>query len=747
MKMKILSFLMGLLVVAASYGQESGTAGPLTWYFDGVETLTISGYGEMPSYWDAYKWDPPPWYHLFCSNVVITEGVTSISNAIANFNLITIPSSVTRIDVNLHNTDWYNSQPDGIIYVNNILYSYKGIMPPNTTINILDGTKSINSGAFSGCTGLTSIYIPESVTSIGGGAFTGCGITSITIPGSIKTIYGAFYDCKTLTSVTILEGVESIQRAFSGCSSLNLITIPNSVTTIGDAAFSGCSSLTSITIHERVTSIGVSAFEGCSGLTSISIPSSVGNIGSNAFADCENLTILNFNAGYCSDIVRIETYFPGTNYEYTMTYDAYPGWDNLQIINIGNNVGYIPNGILGYGGNFPNFIELNFNAEYCNSVGSNAFPYDRTTINIKLGGGVKHIPSGIFSDCFGLTSVTLPDSLESIGDGAFSGCEDLQSIVIPDNVTYVGNNAFKYCPNLTYAYIGNSVLDIGDYAFAECEKLAAVSLGESIETIGFQAFASCPSLRNIYCYGETPARCATDAFGIDEHEQIITYTRAKLYHTNVGDAPALYSLLPVWRNFSKRDYFDAADREITVFPSTNTAQVILVPNIEATAYDIVIYSDASRTNIVCILSFDAEGRLTGIALRSGTQETPFSCTIGGLKGGTTYYYIMTSYNSNDEVVEQKQGAFTTEGTTGIELITEPLASKTNIYSADGAIIVENTLGDIVVYDAAGRMVAIDSNGFQPLVGGSGSSRVSIPVPQAGVYIVQTDREQQKVIVR
>ncbi|MEE3404803.1 MAG: leucine-rich repeat domain-containing protein, partial [Acutalibacteraceae bacterium] len=107
----------------------------------------------------------------------------------------------------------------------------------------------IGESAFSGCTGLTSITIPDSVTSIGNSAFSGCtGLTSITIPDSVTSI-GNY--------------------AFSGCTGLTSITIPDSVTSIGSSAFSGCTGLTSITIPDSVISIGDGAFSGCTGLTSI----------------------------------------------------------------------------------------------------------------------------------------------------------------------------------------------------------------------------------------------------------------------------------------------------------------------------------------------------------------------------------------------------------------------------------------------------------------------------------------------
>ena len=162
-----------------------------------------------------------------------------------------------------------------------------------TSVTIPNSVTSIEQSAFEGCSGLTSVTIPNSVTSIGGGAFYGCsGLTSVTIPNSVTSIRDqAFYGCRSLTSVTIPNSVTSIGRgAFYGCSGLTSVTIPNSVTSIGHGAFYGCSGLTSVTIPNSVTSIGDYAFQKCSGLTSVTIPNSVTSIGNWAFYECSGLT-------------------------------------------------------------------------------------------------------------------------------------------------------------------------------------------------------------------------------------------------------------------------------------------------------------------------------------------------------------------------------------------------------------------------------------------------------------------------
>jgi hypothetical protein len=113
----------------------------------------------------------------------------------------------------------------------------------------LKNPTTIGSELFFQCTSLTSVTIPDSVTSIGNSAFSGCGFTSLIIPNSVTSIgYGAFGSCESLTSINIPNSVTSIsESAFDSCSSLTSVTIGNSVTTIGADAFTGCESLTNIT--------------------------------------------------------------------------------------------------------------------------------------------------------------------------------------------------------------------------------------------------------------------------------------------------------------------------------------------------------------------------------------------------------------------------------------------------------------------------------------------------------------------
>ncbi len=178
-----------------------------------------------------------------------------------------------------------------------------------TSVTIPNSVTSIGNYAFERCSGLTSIEIPNSVTSIGSSAFEYCsGLKKVIVKDiaawcgiKFSDVYSnplsnakhLYSDEETeIANLIIPNSVTSIgSSAFSGCSGLTSVTIPNSVTSIGSSAFYGCSGLTSIIIPNSVTSIGNSAFSECKSLTSVTIPNSMTSIGS-AFSSCDRISML-----------------------------------------------------------------------------------------------------------------------------------------------------------------------------------------------------------------------------------------------------------------------------------------------------------------------------------------------------------------------------------------------------------------------------------------------------------------------
>ena len=152
---------------------------------------------------------------------------------------------------------------------------------------------------------------------------------------------------------------------------------------------------------------------------------------------------------------------------------------------------------------------------------------------IKYNGGVytsnDKLGYAAFSDCSGLTSLTIPSSVTSIGEYAFHGCSGLTSLTIPSSVTSIGESAFYGCSGLTSLTIPSSVTSISDCAFFGCSGLTSFTIPSSVTSIGWGAFCGCSGLTSIYVYTEKLPNMGSDVFAGCDAKKCTVYVPKGTY--------------------------------------------------------------------------------------------------------------------------------------------------------------------------------------------------------------------------
>ena len=394
--------------------------------------------------------------------------------------------------------------------------SYSGdvVIPENVMIDGFEYVvDAINYRAFYNSTKLTSVILPNTISSIGTDAFVGCSnLTEINIPSSVVTIdKNPFVGCLNLAAVTVDEG-NTVYDSRNNCNAI--------IETASNKLLIACDGTD---LPEGIVTIGTNAYSSCNKMQTVILPSGVSYIENNAFA-YNNLVAI---VSYAEEVPEVEASYSFSNKitiyvpeSYVASYKASTPWNKCTIkpikeAAIGDNV------TIEYYTSQYNWCKIKYTVTslepaeckvYCEGTSMNArgtnvnLPericiegHDYTVTGIDWIGGyyvvsvsmpntITKIRDRAFEGS-GISKITLPEGLISIGDDIFLLCERLSSVVLPNDITSIKTGMFRYCDKLRSIVIPDAVTSIEDRAF-NCSGLENVFVPKAVKTIGDYAFAA-----------------------------------------------------------------------------------------------------------------------------------------------------------------------------------------------------------------------------------------------------------------
>ena len=413
--------------------------------------------------------------------------------------------------------------PDGdqVIGIKKQAFWHKSVL---TSVTIPEGVTTIEESAFEHCVNITSLTLPDSLTSIGRSAFrdlekmthltlpdslTEIGeyafyncdaLTAVIIPKSVTAIGEyAFYRCRSLQSLTISDGVTSIgANAFQDCLALTSVTIPGTTLIIGPNAFENCEKLKTVTIAEGVVSISDKAFYDCTALTSVFIPSTVSTIGSQVFYNCKNIT------GFTVDRGNTRYQFVNNCLIDTSSQILLAGFQKAKIssdLNVTKIEAYAFYGI-------SNLQSMDI-PKRVTHIGEYAFYGCNYTGSLTISESLQSIgQDALASNCFTSITVDPNNTFYKGGENCLvevntkrllAVANTTGTVVIPDgSVTQIPASAFEGSKNITSITIPEGITAIEASTFANCTNLQEVYLPDSVTTIGANAFTSCTKLSSVH---------------------------------------------------------------------------------------------------------------------------------------------------------------------------------------------------------------------------------------------------------
>ena len=439
---------------------------------------------------EAYR-TTVPWKHF-------GKIVTNINFADANVKAVCVANWDTNGDGELDDGEAAAVTVLGTAFRDNALIKQLD------ELQYFTGLTAIGDSAFFNCKNLTSVTLPESVTSIGVRAFCSCSnsLTTIAIPSSVTSIGNyAFQNCYKLSSIVIPENVTKFGNyVFYNCNGLESLEVQEGnmvydsrnncnaiIKTSTNTLIAGCKNTV---IPEDVTAIGDYAFRKATGLVSITIPQNMTSIGKNAFSACTGLKDVwcyarkvpstKSNAFDGSSIGSATLHVPTPS---ICAYSAATPWSGFGTI-------------VGIESNIIDFADANTKAVCVanwDTDGDGELNEDEAAVVTDLGSVFKNnIQIKLFDELQYFVELT------AIPDSAFFNCKNLASVTLPESVTSIGVRAFCSCSNsLTTVAIPSSVTSIGDYAFQNCYKFSSIVIPKNVTKFGNYVFYNCNGLTSL----------------------------------------------------------------------------------------------------------------------------------------------------------------------------------------------------------------------------------------------------------
>ncbi len=561
---------------------------------------------------------------------------------------------------------------------------------------------TIGSTTFKNCTKVTSVSLPHTISMIQVCAFENCtSLTTVNIPDNVRICTAAFFNCTSLTSITLGEYLTIDSWAFRG-TGLTSVQIPETTIEVGRDAFQ-CANLETVYWLPKDCILEASPFGGYDG--------------ENYKMNTVTKIIFNDNATtipryLCHGMAIDSVVLPSA----TIKIDdlAFSHCQNLKAVTIPDGVDWIGMGA------FQECSQLSsvHIGDSVTTIGDEVFGYCTSLQSLTLGKSVSHIGENGFYGCASLTNIEFPQSLKDIGEYAFCHCGSLKSLVLPENVGSVPEGTFDGCTQLRKVEIASHYCNILDFAFDDCTSLDSLVL-RSIECpISATSFRGVPTTMVI----EVP--CGTvESYQTAEHwNQFTNYIEGDYnFHYDVSvmdktqgiavffqepdcDREAIIQAIPMpgykfvsWNDWydsyfpenpltvsnkgyiSMVAYFEEGEEEqpaadVAIIPADTAATFTWSAVENATSYQLIIWANAEQLDKICTLTFNAAGQLITIDFArhkpTTVHTTEFSFPLTGLTHNTTYVYSLSSYDSEDTLIETQGGYFktTNDASAGVEKI-------------------------------------------------------------------------------